>query len=85
MGSHQAEGAGEPRVMALSSNRGYQTLAPSLGIYFKSSSISLPPCSVCAWMMACVWNLSICRRVISSVSSALLILTGFGTWEAIVD
>ena len=46
MGSHQAVGAGEPKVMAF---------------------------------------LPICGRALSSVSSPLLMLTGFGPWEAIVD
>ena len=85
MGSHRAVGAGEPKVMAFSSSRGCQTSAPSLGIDLKSSSVSFPPCFVCAWMMACAQNLPICGRALSSVSSALLMLTGFGPWEAIID
>ena len=85
MGSRWGVGAGEPKVMAFSSSRGCQTSVPSLGMDLKSSSVSLPPCFVCAWMMACARNLPIYGRALSSVSSALLMLTGFGPWEAIVD
>ena len=53
LGSCWGVGAGEPKVMAFSSSRGCQTSAPSLEIDLKSSSVSFPPCFVCAWMVAC--------------------------------
>ena len=78
-------GAGDSKVMASLSSKGCQTSAPSLGMALKSSSVSLPPWLVRAAMMAWAQNLPICGRLLSSASSALLILTGFGTCEAIVD
>ena len=84
MGSCRAVGAGEPKVVAYLSSRGCQTLAPSLEIDLKSSSVSFPPCLVCAWMMACARNLPICGRVLSCFICPVNV-NRFWAREAIVD